>query len=96
VKAGTPAGADVTYEEFSIGDRTFIRLVYEQAYGLDHDFDEQLKPVFGESYEEDYCRDKQPGPPLGMKPPSFSALNHDLPENTIKFGAAVLGHGDAP
>lgn len=96
VKSGTPVGADIAYEEFSIGERTFIRLVYEQAHGLDHDFGEQFKPVFGESYEEDYCRDKQPGPPLGMQPPSFSALNHDLPEAAIRFGATVPAHGDAP
>jgi hypothetical protein len=96
VKSGTPAGANVAYEVFSIGERTFTRLVYKQAYGLDHDFDEQFKPVFGESYEEDYCRDKQPGPPLGMQPTTFGALNHDLPEATIKFGAATPARGDAP
>ena len=71
VKTGTPESAQVTYEEFKIGDRTFVRLVYEQPYGENHDFDEQFKPIFGESYEQDDCRDKQPGAPLGMEPHSL-------------------------
>ncbi len=96
VKSGTPEGAGVTTEEFSIGDRSFIRLVYTLVYGVQHDFDEQFKPVFGEDYEEDYCRDKQPGPPLGKEPLSYSALDRDLPEATISFGAAGSGHGQAP
>ncbi len=96
VKSGTPPGAKVTYEKFSIGDRSFVRLVYKQAYGLDHNFGEQFKPVFGDKYEEDYCRDKQPGPPLGMQPSTFGALNHDLPEASIKLGAVISRPGDVP
>jgi hypothetical protein len=96
VKTGTPDGAEVTVAEFKIGDRTFIRLVYEQPYGLDHDFDEQFKPILGDGYEEDYCREKQPGAPLGMQPDSLSSLNHDLPEATVKLGGTVPAPGDTP
>ena len=96
VTKGTPDGAEVATEAFNIGERSFIRFVYEQVFGLDHNFEEQFKPLFGDAYEEDYCRDKQPGPPLGNHPPSYSALNRDLPQATIKFGQAVPGHGDAP
>jgi hypothetical protein len=96
VTSGTPQGATVTTEEFSIGDRTFMRLVYEQVFGLDHDFDEEFKPKLGESYEEDYCRDKQPGPPLGLQPSTFNALNHDLAEARIELGPAAARPGDVP
>jgi hypothetical protein len=95
VKTGTPAGAEVKYEEFKIGNRTFVRLVYVLPHDVEHDFEEQFKPVLGESYEEDYCRDKQPGPPLGMQPSSFSALNHDLPEASVRFHATVSAPGAA-
>ena len=87
VKTGMPDGAEVAVVEFKIGDRTFVRLVYEQPHGLNHDFDEQFKPIFGDNYEEDYCREKQPGPPLGMQPASLGSVNHDLPEAAIKLGA---------
>ena len=91
VTTGTPGGAKVTREVFKIGERTFVRLVYEQPHGLDHNFEEQFKPIFGESYEEDDCRDKQPGPPLGMEPRSYSSLNRELPETTIKLKTRAVG-----
>ena len=91
VTTGTPGGAKVIREAFKIGERTFVRLAYEQPHGLDHDFAEQFKPIFGDKYEEDDCRDKQPGPPLGMEPRSYGSLNRELPETTIKLGATAVG-----
>jgi len=88
VTGGRPAGVDVTFEESKFGDRTFVRLVYEQPYGLDHDFDEQFKPVFGDRYEDDYCREKEPGPALGLLPHSYSALNHELLGARVTFEEA--------
>ncbi len=67
----------------------------EGSAGDPANFDE-FKPKFGESYEEDYCRDKEPGPPLGFQPSTFSALNRDLPEARIELGPAAARPGDVP
>ena len=96
LKTGTPATADINTEEFKIGNRTFVRLSYKLPYGVTHDFREQFTPTYGSNYEEDYCRDKQPGPPLGMQPNSLNALNHDLPEAIVNIGRAIRVKGSTP
>jgi hypothetical protein len=94
-KADNLDGAQVAYEEFQIGNRTFVRIIYKSPDGVEDDFDEKFTPIFAESYEEDYCRDKQPGPPLGMQPQSFAAINHELPEAHIRIELG-LPAGAAP
>ena len=88
LKTGTPAGAEVTAEYFKIGNRTYVRLIYQQPYGLHHDFREQFARAYGPKYEEDICRGPEPAPPLGLQSGSLSALNHDLPQATVNFEGA--------
>ena len=38
---------------------------------------------FGQDVQIDWCDEKAPGPPLGMTPVSFSALNSELPQATL-------------
>jgi hypothetical protein len=81
--AGTPRGADLVGSEFKIGNRTFARI---RSY-VDDGANFSLRAKFdrpGSNYEEDFCRDKEPGPPLGTQPTSFSTINNGLPSATIK------------
>jgi hypothetical protein len=84
VSTGIPSGAEVASSEFKIGNRTFARLTSNADNGVNFSLQER----YGRSdsnYEEDYCRDKQPGLPLGIQPVSLTALNHELPEARLKF-----------
>ena len=82
-----PLGVDIVSDEIRIGDRVFERV------GFDVPADATFSPSQtvdrpGAHYESDYCRDKQPGPPLGTEPRSMSALNQEIPGSAIRLGAA--------
>lgn len=82
--AGLPRGVYATAGVFRIGDRTFTRAQSFADAGARH----SLRETFarrGSKYEEDVCRDKQPGPPLGMEPVNFSAIDNELPATRIKL-----------
>jgi hypothetical protein len=81
--SGAPAGAEVTAENFKIGERSFVRIAYKVPYGAEHDFQQEHKAIFGSDFSEDFCRDKQPGPPLGAMPLSMSSFTHEIPATSI-------------
>ena len=84
----TPVGARVVGGDIKIGDRTFLRVrAYADAGAV-----LSLREKFGRDaakYDEDICRDKQPGPPLGLQPSSFSAISRDLPEASLRLDGAI-------
>jgi hypothetical protein len=89
----TPSGGKLAVTEFRIGNRKFTRLAVDQPYGRS-DTLAAYRGTPGAEAETDYCRTKKPGPALGTQPRSFSALNHELPEATVKFNRhARAGRG---
>jgi hypothetical protein len=90
LKAGLPHAASVASETFNIGDRSFLRLGFNQPFGLNYDFDRRFSQSMGTSYVTDYCRDKQPGPPLGAQPVSFRTLDQALPKAIVRLRLPIL------
>ncbi len=82
---GLPAGVIVTGLEVTIGDRNFLRLSSKAPGDSKFSLVQELSWLFGRPVTVDFCRDKQPGPPNGMQPRSFSALNQSLPEALLKL-----------
>jgi hypothetical protein len=82
-----PAGTDLFSEPFRSGDRIYARIKSLADKGIDpllrRKFDDR-----GSNFEEDYCREKQPGPPLGTQPTFSPALYHELPAATVKLWGA--------
>jgi hypothetical protein len=90
-KQGLPNGVTVSDDTFRIGTRSFLRLGFDQPFGLTFDPARHFDKMFGGlTYLTDYCRDKQPGPPLGTTPASFVSVNQALPEATIKLPMSPL------
>jgi hypothetical protein len=83
-----PAGADMFSEPFRSGDRIYARIKSLADKGIDpllrKKFDDR-----GSNFEEDYCREKQPGPPLGMQSDSSRAVHHELPAVTVKLSGGA-------
>jgi hypothetical protein len=88
IKTGVPSGVDITGGEIKIGERTFVRLGSTLAKGVTFSLREKYVRS-GIAYEEDYCRDKQPGPPLGQEPEASGAPDHELPQAVIKLETFV-------
>jgi hypothetical protein len=84
-----PAGVNVTTTAIVTGDRSFTRFAFTQPYSSPVDATPLFTPAFP-GLREDFCRDKQPGPPLGWQPLSLSSLGRELPESTLKL-KALLG-----
>jgi hypothetical protein len=85
---GAKSGVYVDGNNFKIGDRTFTRIQSRSDAGTNVSLRESFdKP--GQKYEDDTCREKQPGPPFGMRPGSWSALNHDLPEASLSIRTLI-------
>ena len=84
---GLPNGANAIGSNIVIGNRTFMRLSLYQPFNTKFNGPGYFTPILDGNYQEDFCRDKQPGPPLGMQPNSFSALNHALPEAILRLNA---------
>jgi len=83
LKNATPAGGNIATSEFKIGNRKFTRLGIDEPYGRSEDRAAYSRAL-GSNAETDYCRTKKPGP-LGMEPTSLGALNHELPESTLRL-----------
>jgi hypothetical protein len=86
LKNATPTGGNVADTEFKIGNRKFTRLGIDQPHGRADNL-AAFSRALGATAEADYCRTKKPGPPLGIEPSSFGALNQELPEATINLHA---------
>jgi hypothetical protein len=82
-----PKGVDVASGAFRIGDRTFLRLSVAAAAKVNVSLRESFDRP-GASYQDDYCREKQPGPSFGARPVSSSAVNSELPGAAVKLLAA--------
>jgi hypothetical protein len=89
-KQGLPNNVTVSSDTFSIGNRSFLRLGLDQPLGLNYDFGSRFSKLFGGDYLADYCRDKQPGPPLGAQPASFSSISRALPEASVRLRLSIL------
>ena len=86
--AEPPAGMNLFSEPFRSGDRIYARIKSLADKGIDPLLRKRFDQP-GSNFEEDYCREKQPGPPLGIQPNSSRAAYHELPAATVKlFGAA--------
>jgi hypothetical protein len=94
IKGGLPVQVGAAPEIFPIGDRSYLRVGLNQPFGLKLSPLEQLANLFGSQFGgqqiTDYCRDKQPGPPLGTHPASFSSLNRALPGATVRLRLSIL------
>jgi hypothetical protein len=84
LKDATPAGGRLTVTEFNIGKRKFTRGGIDQPYGRSEN-NAAASRALGTAAETDYCRTKKPGPPLGLEPASFGALNQELPQAALKL-----------
>jgi hypothetical protein len=87
-KPELPPGTNAIDDTFKIGDRTFMRLAFTFPYGPNIDFHPLYTP-FLKGYETDYCRDKQPGPPLDAQPEPPRAIDNGLPSGTVKLHRAA-------
>jgi hypothetical protein len=83
LKDTTPAGRNIAASDFKIGNRKFTRVGIDQPHGRSENL-AALGRALGTKVETDYCRTKKPGP-LGMEPTSLGALNHELPESTLRL-----------
>ncbi len=86
-------GSHITATSFVIGGRSFMRYALEDKYGSDNRIADKLKEALGASYEEDLCRDKEPGSPATADPPGLSRSS-ELPGATVMLGPR-RGHGFA-
>jgi len=84
-KSGLPSGVTPIFgDPVQIGPQTFVPFMFNFPYGVPFDIG-QYTPTSGPKIEIDFCFVKEPGPPLGAEPVSFSALNKDLPEATLRL-----------
>lgn len=94
--AGLPTTPLVTKSTFKIGDQTFTRFSVASADpALAAGLLASLGKTLGAKFETDQCGEKQPGPPLGMEPMSYSALGRELPQAMVSLRAAALTESGA-
>jgi hypothetical protein len=84
-----PGGALIKKSDFKIGKETFTRVSVAAAGTIAADLLAKFSKDFGPKFEIDHCGEKKPGPPLGMEPVSYSALNSELPQATITLQGPV-------
>jgi hypothetical protein len=81
-------------EQVTIAGHTYVRIGANTPYGTVTDLAEMFSKLLGVKVVIDICIIKEPGPPLGREPPTYSALNQDLPQasvmlaRTARMGAA--------
>jgi hypothetical protein len=75
----------VTAELFKVGNRTFVRLGMNTPSGVINNLIERYSGLFGVPIEIDICLIKEPGPPLGSEPASYSAINQELPHAAVRL-----------
>jgi len=74
---------NMTAELVKIGNRTYLRLGFNTPKEVTEDLARKLSELLGVPVEIDICLIKEPGPPLGSEPKSYSAINQELPNATI-------------
>ena len=88
--ADAPEGVKVTRTDFKVGDKTYTRVGFDGPEAATAKATKKYAGRFGPDVQIDFCIDKQPGPPLGMTPVSFSALNSELPEATLGIARSAV------
>ena len=68
-------------DPLNINGETFTPIFFNFPFNVPFDVS-NLQPQFP-GLLIDFCFTKQPGPPLGMEPESYSALNHELPQASV-------------
>ena len=89
-------GPNVLVELFNVGPRTFARIGENTPYGKTDDLVERIRKLFGMPVEIDICIVKEPGPPLGSEPASYGALNHELPQTSVKLRKSTRAMAGVP
>lgn len=79
---------NVTVDSVKIGDRTYLRLGFNVPASVAENLVETFSRLLGIPFETDACLYKEPGPPLGSEPVSYSAINRELPASIVKLRPA--------
>ena len=79
---------NVTSDIVRIGDRTYLRLGFNVPASVAENLLEKFSKLLNVSVETDTCLFKEPGPPLGSEPLSYSAINRELPASIVKLPPA--------
>ena len=90
---GVPPGVQVQTSDFKIGNKTYTRVGFTGPAALTAEAAKKFADRFGNDAQIDQCGEKKPGPPLGMTPVSFSALNSELPQATVGLRRSVQSGG---
>lgn len=88
-----PPGVQVQRSDFKIGNKAYTRVGFTGPTALTAEAAKKLADRFGNDAQIDHCGEKAPGPPLGMTPVSFSALNSELPQATVDLRQSVRSDG---
>jgi len=94
--ADLPPGVQVQKSDFKIGDKTYTRVAFTGPDKSTAEAARKFADRLGKDAQIDQCGEKAPGPPLGMMPVSFSALNSELPQTTVDLRKSVRAEGAAP
>lgn len=81
--ADAPTGVMVSKTDFKVGGKSYTRIGITGPPEVVALIAKALTDSFGKDAQIDLCDEKAPGPPLGMTPVSFSALNRELPHATL-------------
>lgn len=92
--ADAPTGVMVSKADFKVGGKSYTRIGITGPPEVVALVAKALTDSFGKDAQIDLCDEKAPGPPLGMTPVSFSALNRELPHATLDLRTSVQP-GDA-
>jgi len=88
-----PPGVQVEKTDIKIGNRTFTRVGFSGPETTIAALAKKFADLFGKDVQIDFCIEKAPGPPLGMTPVSFSALNNELPLATLDLRRRIQAGG---
>ena len=88
-----PPGVQVEKTDFKIGNKTFTRVGFAGPEAITAALAKKFADLFGKDVQIDFCIEKAPGPPLGMTPASFSALNNELPLATLDLRRRIQAGG---
>lgn len=91
--ADVPPGVQVQKSDFKIGNKTYTRVGFTGPAALTAEAAKKFADRLGNDAQIDQCGEKAPGPPLGMVPVSFSALNSELPHATVDLRKSVRSRG---
>ncbi|MDO8399278.1 MAG: hypothetical protein Q7T45_15805 [Bradyrhizobium sp.] len=88
-----PPGVQVERSDFKIGNKTYTRVGFSGPTAITTAAARKFADSFGKDAQVDQCGEKAPGPPLGMTPVSFSALNSELPQATVDLHRSIHSGG---